>query len=514
MMSIADETRYQRHRRVRDAQSVGATALHEFLLPMVLFGSMGAITWAIRGTDGYGGVDGTVVPGLMWGLLWYYLCWRKGIDARSIVFWLGMGIALGGELGYGQYVSWIQGNFQVAGETIPVSPSAGYVWFALCGIGWAAPGGILLGWALSNRASAGHWALRAALLILLLVVLFADLKWPITVWFGDRFRGACPVLLFPNAHLGIYGGELCGDLARTVRTNTQNFLVVLWWVAALVLAGIKRDKATLVAGLVIGGGFGIGFMLSALWCLGYTHAPQYIDWWKIWELNAGFNLGLLYVVTLNWAIRQTDKTYSKGGATTTGAEPLSSSIQWRDTPCLAVGGSALLFLTGYEHFYWTGVGLAVLWAAALCLATFRFGRADGAAVRRRGVSLVYAVFLYLFILFHGGTSRAGVLLELYKAEDVGQYAWPAARIWLFAPVAFILVCGALFKMWQVTRPEAGQWLSTPARLPARMIDLMTVTGFVGALTIWPSEIGVLYALLLCFALAALMRINRRLDAGE
>ena len=38
-------------------------------LPMLLFGSMGAITWAIRGTGGWGGIDGTIVPGMTWGLL-------------------------------------------------------------------------------------------------------------------------------------------------------------------------------------------------------------------------------------------------------------------------------------------------------------------------------------------------------------------------------------------------------------------------------------------------------------
>jgi len=89
------------------------------------------------------------VPGLTWGLLWYYLCRRKGIDARSIVLWLGMGIAIGGELGYGQYASWLRGNFSYRDEILPVSPWTGCAWFVICGIGWGAPGGILLGWALN-----------------------------------------------------------------------------------------------------------------------------------------------------------------------------------------------------------------------------------------------------------------------------------------------------------------------------------------------------------------------------
>jgi hypothetical protein len=94
---------------------------------------------------------------------------------------------------------------------------------------------------------------------------------------------------------------------RTVYTNSQNAIVVGWWIGALLVACIQRDRFTLFAGLVIGIGFGIGFPLSAVWCLGYTHAPDRVDWWKMWELHAGFHLGLLYVVVLYWAIRQIDK---------------------------------------------------------------------------------------------------------------------------------------------------------------------------------------------------------------
>ncbi|HDP34026.1 MAG TPA: hypothetical protein ENN29_02835, partial [Candidatus Hydrogenedentes bacterium] len=62
MMTIMDKDLYQRYRMRRDRH-----LLYELWLPMLLFGSMGAIAWAIRGTDGWGGIDGTLVPGLTWG---------------------------------------------------------------------------------------------------------------------------------------------------------------------------------------------------------------------------------------------------------------------------------------------------------------------------------------------------------------------------------------------------------------------------------------------------------------
>ena len=151
MMNILNKEIYEQH---FNSRKIGQRNwVYDLLLPILLFGSIGAIAWAIRGTAGWGGVDGTVLPGLIWGILWYYLAFRNGIDARGIVFWLGLGIALGGELGYGQYVGWIRGIFNVGDETIAIEPWLGYFWLILCGIGWAAPGGILLGWALGDNVS-------------------------------------------------------------------------------------------------------------------------------------------------------------------------------------------------------------------------------------------------------------------------------------------------------------------------------------------------------------------------
>ena len=508
-MPIANMEKYLKHRETRIRNS--PFKIHELWLPMLLFGSMGAITWAIRGTAGWGGVDGTVIPGMMWGLLWYYLCDQKGIDARGVVFWLGMGIALGGELGYGQYISWIRGLFNVGDEIIPVSPWIGYAWLVLCGVGWAGPGGILLGWALGGKASTGRWLIRSLLLLALLVILFA---WPFIDWLGAQFVRIWPGLLFPNAHLGFYTGELDKHLTRTVYTNTQNFATVIWWVAALLTAAFQRDRTTLVAGLVLGAGFGLGFMQSALWCLGYKFAPQYIDWWKMWELNAGFNLGLLYVVVLYWAIRQVDKTHHPNGIPHVAPETnivRTPAGEWTETLFLALAGSVLVFFTGFEYFFWTGLFLSLFYFGAMCLTTIRMSgqyNSSRIAEGRRNVSLTFSAFLLVFLMFHGGSERAGILLGLYQNEDVAQYSWPAARIALFAPVALVLVVVTLYKMWRIFRLPEGARLTKP-NLPERMVDLMTAMGFIGALSIWPAKIGVLYALFLSLALFAFMRMRAR-----
>jgi hypothetical protein len=43
---------------------------------------------------------------------------------------------------------------------------------------------------------------------------------------------------------------------------------------------------------------------------------------------------------------------------------------------------------------------------------------------------------------------------------------------------------------------------------------MTVIGVVGAATIWPSKIGVWYALFLCLAILAFNRLDRHFDSTD
>ncbi len=519
MMTIIDKERYRRYKSAR----VGTDGhlLYELWLPFLLFGSMGAITWAIRGTGGWGGIDGTIVPGLTWGLLWYYICHRRGIDARGIVLWLGLGLALGGELGYGQYVSWIQGRFHAGDEVLYIEPWKGYAWFVICGIGWAAPGGIILGWAVNSTVSVRVWFVRIILIILFLSII---LNLPlfgtgIINRLGTFFIKSSPGLLFPNASMNLYQGELDSHLLRTVYTNTQNFAALVWWLIALCISACQRDRATLMSGAVIGGGFGIGFALSAVWCLGYSFAPAYTDWWKIWELQSGFSLGILYVIVLYLFTGRLEESNGHGEK----LKPVNS-YQFRSfsvsqtvtTIFLAIGGFALIFVAGYEYFFWTGLLLALFYMVSLSAVSF-FGTSDVTELRKR-VSILYSVFLLIFILLHGATSRAGVLLELYDGEEVNQYAWPLERIMLFLPVALLLIFFTLKHLFRIYRSPSYSTIETRS-LEVYMTDLFTFISFTGAISIsgyspWPSKIVVLYALLLFVALFAFTRINRHLtDIG-
>ncbi len=564
-MSTGNRQTYQRHHSSR-------TPIIEIILTAIVFASMGAITWAIRGTAGWNGIDGTLVPGLTWGILWWYVCWRKGIDARSIPLWLALGLAMGGELGYGQYVSWIRSMFQVGDDIVPIAPWYGYAWFAICGVGWAAPGAISLGWALAGRKTLGIWLPRlvvpigfgiltrltiqtwpwlflpkwdlgvyvpdvanavapngadtqiSMIIMWLVSTLLAALAWSTTTkavrpsW---TVRAICigavtsmvllllPTaqwLFFPGDQLGIFSGDLGRHAGRTVYTNSQNAIVAGWWIGALLVACVQRDRFTLFAGFVIGIGFGVGFPLSAIWCLGYTHAPDLVDWWKIWELQAGLHLGLLYVVVLYWAIRQININRD-----TSQLQPVSVYGQWCESLAMAVCAFLLIHVASREDFPNVGILLGLFYFVPLMIATTY---ADNAADRKQTITFAYSVFLFVFIMAWGSSSQAGILLGLYDRNDADQYAWPAGRIGIFAPFGILIVGTAVLTFRQKLRKPGTAFPpdADPAVVSIRMTDLITFTGVVGAVTIWPARIGVLYACFIGITLFAFNRLNRRFDA--
>jgi len=297
-MEILDEDKYLQYREARKTWKSSKSFLIDILLPCLLFGSIGATTWAIRGSGGRSGFDGTIIPGMTWGLLWFYILYQRGIDARSVVFWLGIGISIGGMFGYGPYVSWIQGNFSLngAGNTRYIDPIIGYVWFWLCGAAWGGIGGIFLGWALGKKVSLKQWIIR-----IFVPLIFVGIA--IIVFF------LIPPLFNPFYSTSLYTESACSECVDIFETNSIIFFAIMWWIGALFVAFIEKDDYTKNYGLILGIFLGFGFTVSAMWTLGYVFAPGYIDWWKVWELSTGVFGGCLYAIILYLTQKDIDSKY-------------------------------------------------------------------------------------------------------------------------------------------------------------------------------------------------------------
>jgi len=303
---------------------------------------------------------------------------------------------------------------------------------------------------LKRRVSIEKWAVR-----LLLSMGFVGLGWLVISIF--------PQLFFPHYSPEFYQETNCPDCTRTLYTNRQNFLVLMWWFGALMAAKLQGDRPTMVIGSLLGIGFGLAFAVSANWCLGYNFAPGYIDWWKMWELAAGFCLGLLYALALYWANREVDKVHNADGV-----------------PAVALSSS---------------------------------NKPGNIQERNKNISLVISITLLLYILYYGASYKLGGFLGLYEISDVDQYSWPSARISVFLPGAVLIIGFMLVKVWQYIKlSRSPDWHAFEIpNLHEKVTGIIVAIVVFGILTIWPSKIGVLYAALLWVAIFTINRLNYHYD---
>jgi hypothetical protein len=99
---------------------------HGFVLPTLLFAALGAMTWAVRGCAGAGGMNAHVAPGLTWGAAWWFLARDRGHDQPRryasgwILFARAAGFAIAGERG------WMQWPNFFSGQRVHLTCSPGY----------------------------------------------------------------------------------------------------------------------------------------------------------------------------------------------------------------------------------------------------------------------------------------------------------------------------------------------------------------------------------------------------
>jgi len=456
-MKVIDKPKYQLYRQNLTTQSRLKNFIVEILLPCLLFGSLGAITWAIRGTSGWGGFDGAILPGFTWAILWYYFCYKRGIDVRSTVFWLGLGIAIGGMLGYGQYVSWIQGKFFVNGidDTRDINPIIGYIWFWICGAAWGGIGGVLLGWILNKEVSTKTWLLR-----IIIPLVFALI--------GAMLVILLPQLFFPNYGQINYVKSSCNDCIRTYKTNLTNMIALMWWIGALVVAIIEKDKNTILCAGILGIGFGFAFAISAMWTLGYAFAPGVIDWWKVWEINMGFFGGILLAIVLYLVLKDFDKLYDINGDL---LRPISTEEQKDST------NESSFFPKPHQ---------------------------------RASVNLTFSFTILLLIIFYGMTYKLGVNMGLFSTEQVEQYGFPIERVLLLLPLVIVLLLWFIheyLELIKVLKEDELQVFIIP-KIELKLNIFICFIAFVGFITIWPSVIWIIYIFFFIIGLIALFLLEK------
>ncbi len=175
----------------------------------------------------------------------------------------------------------------------------------------------------------------------------------------------------------------------------------------------------------------------------------------------------------------------------------------------------ILAFTFFDNAPSMGVWLGLFYVLTISITTWQANRSGDPykiADYRRALSLTFSIFLLVFVAFAGASYNIGALLELYDPKKVGQYAWPSGRVELFKPVVAVILTVTLMKMWRIVWPSTK--LLRGHQLSLRVADLLAGMAVLGAATIWPAKIGVLYALMLWVSLFALNRLNRRYDVVD
>lgn len=450
MITIAEKSLYCAYRKRKQERTTKEFILQDLILPAIFVGSIGAITYAIRGTGGWGGFDGAVIPGMLMAISWYYILRRRGLNARVMVFWTGLAFATGGMWGYGQYASWIRG-LNDWGLGVSINPMQGYIWFFISGITIGGAAGIVLGWSTGRiRMTAKRWLPR-----IIVPAGFVGLAYLFSLLF--------PSLLFPSYNAYIPG---CDGCERTVFTNRSNFMVLMWYIGALVVALLQRDKNTIVCGLIIGLGFGFAQLLGGSWMLVEGFAPAFADWWKVWELTAGLLWGISNAIALHWIQEEFDKHY------TVEAEPVKRDLDERSPEKL-----------------------------------------EQIRRRQRTTSNVLswlALLSLLLVAYYGSTYYLGYNLGLYPyTTDQYDPFLPGRPILVIIGVIIILSIFAWRARYFMKHKSAK---SNPVfsmhALHAKMLGLILFIFVIGIYTIWDAEkISILYAVYLAFALIALAALN-------
>jgi len=244
---------------------------------LLLFGICGALFWGMRGAPGYGGISGAVVPGLIWGLVWYQLVRvAGGTPTVWIVLACTLGFGLGGYNGYGQYISWIQGVFHITypETSIPIEPWKGYLYLFATGAGWGGLGGVMLSWIYGERQK---WFIQAARLIVL----------PAGFLAGNYIVQVRPELFMPFYGQIPYDAGECSDCVRTFNTTVGLVSFAFMTVASLLFEALRFNIRSMKIAGTAALGFGIAFAGCAPFHILGTVWPVF-DWWKAWEMSLGF----------------------------------------------------------------------------------------------------------------------------------------------------------------------------------------------------------------------------------
>jgi hypothetical protein len=266
--------------------------VHDFFLPILLFAALGGMTWAVRGSSGYGSVKGCIFAGVLWGAAWWFIARNPGgPPARRyasgwVILALTIGIGLAGARGWAQWSTFFDGVLQTntsAGEKVDIAPIYGHIWLFIAGVPWAGLGACLLAWCAAEKPlAAWQWSVR----------LFCG--------FGAAFFASWLFEAYPQWFLPLYSTmkEQYADatanpnLKRLINDNGAAIQHLGFYIGFLLFEIGRRDWKNVVLITTVGLVNGIGWALLANWHWAESLWPNMENHWRGWESTGGISIGI------------------------------------------------------------------------------------------------------------------------------------------------------------------------------------------------------------------------------
>ncbi|HPC17645.1 MAG TPA: hypothetical protein P5318_15405 [Candidatus Hydrogenedentes bacterium] len=270
---------------------------HDLALPVLLFAALGGMTWAVRGSSGYGAANGCIFAGVTWGAAWWFISREpSGLQSRRytsgwIVLALAFGIGFSGGRGWMQWPSFFEGHLQLdasKGIFAPISPVYGFVWLFIAGVPWAGIGACMLAWCGSERRlRAVDWFLRiacglaGAAIARLLFEHFPEFFMP----------------LYNNLHAQYQDFQANPNLRRLANDNRLAIVHLGIYLGFLAYEIGRRDWKNVQLILTVGLLNGAGWALCQNWKWAQNFWPNsHFNWWRCWESSGGISIGIAYGV--------------------------------------------------------------------------------------------------------------------------------------------------------------------------------------------------------------------------
>jgi hypothetical protein len=268
---------------------------NDLVLPTVLFAAVGGMTWAVRGSSGFGGGAGCIFAGVMWGAAWWY-CAHDPAREQSrryasgwIVLALTFGIGISGQRGWMQWPHFFLGKLftnWANQEFVPISSAYGFLWLFIAGVPWAGLGACFLAWCGSRRETrVWHWLLRIACGV--------GMGMLARYLFDQYPQFFLP--LYESMESRYHDFDANPNLKRVINDCGAAITHFGYYLGFLLFEAGRKDWKNVVLILTVGlvNGAGWAALQNWQWAPGLWKDANF-NWWRCWESSGGISMGVAY----------------------------------------------------------------------------------------------------------------------------------------------------------------------------------------------------------------------------